>query len=89
MGRRWQERRPEQGSLFSSPSGLSKHVTLAVSQQPKERVKIKWDFRPDTVPRAAFAAREPGKETIAPSLSALAASCPPQTQLCPQMLHNL
>jgi len=41
MGRRWQEQRPEQGSLFPAPSGMSKHFILAALQQPKEKVKIK------------------------------------------------
>lgn len=61
QGRRWQEHRPEQRSLFPSPSELN--TNFAVSQQAKERAKTKRSFS-QAVPHFAFAA---GKESITPS----------------------
>lgn len=69
------------GKLFPIAPGLSKHFTLAAPQQPKERVKIKGDLSLDTVPHT-FPVGALSKETIT-------LSHPPQTQLHPQMLHNL
>jgi len=52
---------------------MSKHFILAALQQPKEKVKIKWDFSP----RAAFSAGELGKEIIAPSSRPVRSRCQP------------